>query len=223
MLTIIARAQGSEAVPGEAKVLQRNIDYLTTYLSPGFWMTDLQCTSLTSDDRSANLQQSLIVSVAIMPFLTVILSLLTAIQQCFSLICRKQCTTVDKQRFKNSLYSAIGIGMYLVYPEVLMNLLQATGCFKSLKSELPPGMTDLKEGLLDTKTYRMSMLPDEYCEEEYWSKYGMIVLPGLFIYMVLIPILLIISASKKSHIIYKAGISQSELAQVELEDEEHSS
>ena len=115
--------------------------------------------------------------------------------------------------------------MYLVYPEVLMNLLQATGCFKSLKSEPPPSLVykGLEDELMDTKTYRMNMLPDEYCEEEYWSKYGVIVIPGLFIYMVLIPILLIISTSKKSHIIYMAGISQSELAEVELEDEEHSS
>ena len=167
------------------------MDYLTTYLSPAFWLTDLQCTEFTGADKQWNLQLTFIVTVAVIPVTIIIMSLLRALWEAFRLICRRSCSQIDKDRFKNSLVSMMGICMYLLYPEVIMNLLLGTSCFKSLAKEPPEGFenANLEYGHLDTKRSRMTMLPDDYCfDENYMSRYGYIVIVGILVYVFLIPI-----------------------------------
>ena len=65
------------------------MDYLTTYLSPAFWLTDLQCTEFTGEDKRENLQQTFIVTIAVIPATILIMSLLQAILEAFRLICRR--------------------------------------------------------------------------------------------------------------------------------------
>ena len=118
----------------------------------------------------------------------------------------------------------MGICIYLLYPEVIMNLLLGTSCFKSLAEEMPPGMEekDLEYGHLDTKKSRMTMLPDEYCfDENYMSRYGYIVIFGILVYVFFIPIYFMWTASKSSKEIYKAGILHVE-SWKKVIDEDHS-
>ena len=50
-------------------------------------------------------------------------------------LCRKGCKPEDKKRFKNKMFLMSAICMYLLYPDVLMNLFAATSCFRSIASE----------------------------------------------------------------------------------------
>lgn len=102
------------------------------------------------------------------------------------------------------------ICMYLLYPEVILNLLQATSCFKSLKSEKIEGKTRA-DGHLDTQISRMTLLPEQYCDADYWEKYGSIIIPSLLVYLVAIPLMAIIFATLKKNAIFKASLSDKQL------------
>lgn len=66
-------------------------------------------------------------------------------------------------------------------------------------------------------------MPDEYCEGDYMGDFGMIAYPGLLIYAVIIPVLLLRSACKKSHTIFRSGGGElPEKKKEEVEDEKAS-
>lgn len=74
-------------------------------------------------------------SVASIPLLILIMGALMSVLGALQCLCRKGCKPEDKKRFKNKMFLMSAICMYLLYPDVLMNLFAATSCFRSIASE----------------------------------------------------------------------------------------
>lgn len=73
IMTILTRALGLETVQGAGQHLQQRMDYLSTYMSPAFWLTDTQCTEYSTDDKGEDLRLTLLITVAIIPALILLL------------------------------------------------------------------------------------------------------------------------------------------------------
>ena len=110
---------------------------------------------------------------------------------------------------------------HILLPEVILNLLAPTSCFKSIASErVVYPSEEQNPGPPDRPVMRMAILPDEYCDGEFYSSLSIYILPGLFLYAVLIPLLYVCQAAKKSHIIYRIGMSQEDKNLMLQTDEE---
>lgn len=97
----------------------------------------------------------------------------------------------------NRIYSMIAIVTYFLLPDIVMNLLATTSCFDSIASEEVEDRTPNEP--FDETVRRMAIIPDEYCGGEFYMEMMMFyVIPGLLIYGILLPFLILWRASKKS-------------------------
>jgi len=103
----------------------------------------------------------------------------------------------------NKMLLTMTIVTYLLLPEVILNLLAPLGCFKSIASERIE--TDIQTDPIDLAVTRMSILPVEYCDGAYYQSLMTLIAPGFLIYAIVLPLLALWRAAKKSHVIYKTG------------------
>ena len=195
------------------------MDYLSSYINPMTWLTDYQCNSYFKEwTHKERYQFRLMVIAGIIPGLIILLSILLFFN---GLICCRLTRGENRMRnFFNKVCLMSSIVMYLLYPQVLTEFIGATDCFRSIASE--PKTDVINNELKDQLILRMSSLPDEYCYDDdgnYLREFGMIVFPSIAFYGVLLPLFLIISACKQSHVIYKSGGGFIKMTESSLESE----
>ena len=182
--------------------MQKFVDFMPTYTSPATWLTDLQClkygATVPEDDvGQVAVRQDKQLQLIIIPVVIIPMAIFMLIGSGCSRVCTKNWTKVDSTRSINRIYSMIAIVTYFLLPDVVMNLLSTTSCFDSIASEIVEGRSPNEPK--DYPVQRMAIIPDEYCDGDFYMEMMMFyVIPGLLIYGVLLPFLILWRASKKS-------------------------
>jgi hypothetical protein len=142
-------------------------------------------------------------SLVIIPGMIIPLAFLMVIISGCSRICTKNWTKVDSMRSINRIFLMATMVTYFLLPEVLMHLMSTTSCFDSITQKEPE---DENADPIDTSTRRMSILTDEFCDGEFSKElFYTYVLPGLCTYGLLLPLLVLFLAARKSQLIYLSG------------------
>lgn len=105
----------------------------------------------------------------------------------------------------NRIFLMATIVTYFLLPGVVMHLISSTQCFNSISSTALETEEDSGDPI-DSTTRRMVAAPDESCDGDFYNELFMQnVVPGLVVYGLLIPFLMLWLAGRKSHVIYNSG------------------
>ena len=102
------------------------------------------------------------------------------------------------QRLKNRTSILTGLVLFMIYPQIVELLLQSVNCFPSLEEEGPN----------DVPIYRVRTNPEIICtDEKYILYYYAMFVPGILIYVFIIPVVALYQMAKHSSVIYHSSQS----------------
>ena len=105
---------------------------------------------------------------------------------------------INWQRLKNRTAIVTGLVLFMIYPQIVELLLQSINCFPSLE----------ESGPYDTVVYRVRVNPEIICTDEKYRLYlKTMFIPGILIYVFIIPIVAMVYMAKNSSVIYHSSQS----------------
>ena len=114
----------------------------------------------------------------------------------------KMCADTNKnkninwQRLKNRTAIVTGLVLFMVYPQIVELLLQSVNCFPSLE----------ETGPYDTPIMRVRVNPEIICTDEtYTLYYYAMFVPGILIYVFILPVVALYYMAKNSSVIYHSS------------------
>ena len=163
------------------------------------WLFDLQCMDHFFGFDNITKYYITLEMYALMPLILLILNFIYWFLQ---MVCGSICNPDDGgfrfvcRRLTNRVAVTFGILMFMIYPQVVHFLMQATMCFDSLETA---------EGK-DVIVPRLRMNPEVICSDSQYTLhlYGLI-MPGLLLYVIVIPVLAIRRMNDKAEYIYWSG------------------
>ena len=103
---------------------------------------------------------------------------------------------INWQRLKNRTAIVTGLTLFVVYPQIVELLLQSVNCFPSLE----------EAGPYDTPIMRVRVNPEIICtDEKYTLYYYAMFLPGILIYVFILPMAALYYMAKNSATIYQSS------------------
>lgn len=179
--------------------LKQQIDYLTHALNPFFWLVDLSCvdTGWSREDQFYN-ETLIVIALPVAIFFTnvVIWSIDGLITRLCSVPEAGEEIGFNRQRIFNKILITFSMWTYLPYPMIVTYLLQSVNCYGSLKTDGP----------FDEPVQRLRVFPNIECSDERYVQYFYFCfIPGILLYVFVLPGYVINQMIKNRAVIYNSS------------------
>lgn len=172
---------------------------MTHALNPFFWMIDLSCVDLPWSREEQFYNETLLVIV--LPFIIFLINVfIWAVDSIITKFCAVpedgEEVVFSRQTLYNKIFITFSMWIYLPYPMIVTYLLQSVNCYGSLR----------EEGPFDEPVQRLRVYPDIECtDEKYVQYFYFCFIPGILLYVFILPGYVINQMIKHRTVIYNSS------------------